>query len=427
MKTAIAYLCCDRPELIRQTLPPIIDGSIKQQYHTYIIDGSSTKAGEDAVFELGYPTANIRSNVRGGAGAAIVFALTTMLQHQEGYDYVGLCEADVLLPVDWYSECFALFSRGRDDGFEVGAVSSRCYEDRILIQRDGYAVCHNLGAGHIVFTRVAAELVLKTFRTAWSLDNRRIFGQLSGTDIGTYWAFRTNEHALTADFHWDAVLAANGLASLALTPSPVEMVGQDPPLDQQGLKIVTEPRGCDVLSIYAESLADIRAGNLTLGIETQFQFDPGTAVWTYFPHQMHLLGGKYEGDWRLKELRGWGTFGWISGAGWENHPGEDAALQNTPTLTVPVFGAVSVLVSGGKDGGKVEVIDEASGFRACPALPPEGTNGSVLQMLVPAAISYRNIRITALSPGIVFYGLQTREKQPYLPNETFDYSVLPLP
>ena len=61
---------------------------------------------------------------------------------------------------------------------EVGAVSARCYEDRILIQRAGYTVCHNLGAGMIMFTRKAAELVLQNYRTVWTTENRLLFSQL---------------------------------------------------------------------------------------------------------------------------------------------------------------------------------------------------------------------------------------------------------
>ena len=120
-----------------------------------------------------------------------------------------------------------LFQRGKQDGFNVGAVSARCYEDRILFQRDGYAVTHNLGAGMIMFTREAAELVLANYRTVWTTENRTLFAQLSGIDIGSYWAFRGNQNFLVADWNFDRVLAAHGLASLALTPNRATMLDQD--------------------------------------------------------------------------------------------------------------------------------------------------------------------------------------------------------
>ena len=430
MKTAISYLACDRPELVKQSLPVLVAGAVKNDFHLFVIDGSVTGPGEKTVFDIGYPTATIHSNVRGGAGAAIVYALTMMLKHPENYDVVGLCEADVLLGADWFDRCFGLFERGLQDGLEVGAVSARCFDDRILLQRDGYAVMHNIGAGHILFTRAAAEIVLRTFRTPWSSDNRRIFAQLSGIDIGSYWAFRTNEHYLTADWHWDAALASHGLASLALTPSPVEMIGQDPPLAEQGLAIVREPseqRDIPTYSKFLAMTAVIRSRTLSLGVETQFHHNPDSGMWTYFPHQMHMLGGHYEGDWHLKEARGWGTFAWLAGGppDTREYGAGPQVLDSGPALSIAIFGPCAILVSGGELGGKFEIVDEQSGFKADPELPPEGQNGSVLQLVVPGAFTYRNIRITALTPGVIFYGLQTRDKQPFDSSATFDYSNLP--
>ena len=85
-----------------------------------------------------------------------------------------------------------------------------------------------------------------------------------------------------------------------------------------------------------------------------------------------------------------------------------------------------MLVSGGKTGGKFRVEDEQSGFKAEPELLPEEGNG-VLQMMVPAGLSYRNLRITALTPGVRFFGIQSRDRQPCIPNATFDHSMLPTP
>lgn len=436
IKVAIAYLTRDRVELVKQSLPPLLDSARKNQHHLFVIDGSKLEASEKAIWELAYPTAQVHSNVRGGAGAAIVYALTMMLQHNEHYDYVGLCESDVLLHEGWFDPTFALFERGAVDGLEVGAVSTRCYSDRILFQRERYAICLNLGAGQIIFSRRAAEAVLNNFRTAWTSDNRRVFAQLCGQDIGMWWAFRMNEHNLTADFHWEPVLASLGMAAVALTPSPVEMIGQNPPLAEQGLTIVTEfaIERCNdaAFHLFQNRLEQVRKGQFQLGVSTQFHFNPHDGTWTYFPHQMHMIGGEYQGDWRLRECRGWGTFSWVAGDGnwYDRSPQGDGSRPTRGAcgiLTVPIFGPCSVLISGGKSGGKVEVCDEGSGFKASPDLPPEGENAQVLNMQIPGGIAYRNIRITALTPGVVFYGIQTRDKQPSLPGATFDYSMLPKP
>ena len=433
MKVALSYLTCDKLDLVKQSLPPLIEGARAHHYHLFVCDGSTTEASQKALFDIAYPTANIRSNICGGAGAAIVYALTMMLKHEEEYDVCGLIENDVLLNSGWL-DCLGLFARGEVDGLSVGAVSARAFDDRVLFQRDGYAAMHNIGAGMVLFTRQAAQIILDNFRTMWSSDNRRIFAQLAGHDLATFWAFRAEEHFLTADWSWDAILAAHGFASLALTPSPVEMIGQNPPLAEQGLTIVTEPvekrRKDNAFDYYAGCLKSIRDGKMSLGIDTRFHYDVPNATWTYFPHQMAMLGGVYSGDWRFEECRGWGTFKWVAGV---RATDEEITYQNmplefdNPTLVVPVFGPCSILISGGAAGGKVEVVDEQSGFKADPVLPAEGPENQILQMMIPGGLTYRRIRITMLSPGCAFYGIQAREKQPFLPGVGFDHSVLPSP
>lgn len=426
MKTALTLLTCNKPELVEQSIKPLLEAAREQHFHLYVADGSTSEENEKAIWELAYPTATIRSNVRGGAGAAIVYALTEMLNSEENYTHVGLTESDVVLRDNWLG-CLDLFSRGEADGLAVGAVSARCYVDRVLFQREHYAVMHNLGAGFVVFTRAAAQLVLDSFRTGFTTDNRRIFCQLANVDLAPFWAFRQNEHPLTADWHWDATLAAHGYASLALTPSPCEMIGQDPPLAEQGLEIAAGPvesrRNNSDFSRYATRLNKVRNKEFQHGVETKFFYDASTSLWTYFPHQMHMLGASYEGDWKLKEVRGWGTFGWEAGENRiDDNTDPEGALSSN--IDIPAFGSIAVLFSGGKFGGKVEIVDEQSGYRATPELPKES---GLLQLVVPGGVSYRNIQVTALTPGVVFYGIQSREKQPSLPNETFDYSRLPLP
>lgn len=431
MKLALSLLTCDKLELVEQSIKPLLTGAADQKFHLFIVDGSANFDNEQAIWKMAYPTAVMTANIRGGAGNAIVYALTAMLNHPEEYTHVGLVESDVLL-LDGWLDVLGLFSRGKTDGLSVGAASARCFVDRVLFQRETCAVMHNTGAGMIIFTRQAAKIVLDTFRTPWTSDNRRIFMQLCGVDIGAFWAFRLNEHFLTADWGWDAALAAHGLASLALTPSPVEMIGQNPPLAEQGLTIATgeviERWSNDAFQRYVDSLDDVREGRLQLGVDPKFHLDAANGTQTIFPHQIQMVGGSYSGDWKLKEVRGFGTFGWVAGdrASDEKIIVQEIKIEfDNPTVTVPVFGSCSILVSGGKNGGKVEVVDEGSGFTASPEMPPEGDATQVLQLMVPAGIAYRNIRITALSAGVIFYGLQTREKQPFLPNVSFDHSVLP--
>lgn len=407
MNLALAYLTKDRVELSEQTWARLREATGSTAYDVFWCDGSKTDAGVEFFKSYAYQ-ANLRSSgIGGGADAAIVYALTKMLSFPE-YTHVGLCENDVLLAHDWFGPTMALFERGEADGLKVGAVSARAYEDRILCQRDGYALMHNLGAGHVCFTREAAELVLRYYRTGWWPDNRSIFSHLTGLDIGRWGCFRANAQHTTADWHFDAILAQHGLASLALTPSPVEMIGQTPSLAEQGLKLATEPvellRDNTAFNSFVIRSAMIRKGTWRPDVIHEALRTPQTH--TYFAHQMpHPT--EYSGEWFLQWTQGFGPFSWRAG--------KDAKV------TTLLYGPAVFLVSGGKNGAKVKITDTESGYEIAPELPagPE----RIAQLSVPANVSYRDIEVE-IGEGGVFHGVQTSEPQPK-GAATFDFSKLP--
>ena len=168
-----------------------------------------------------------------------------LASHRNSTPTSACLENDVLLDEDWFTPTMELFEKGKQDGLEVGAVSARSYVDRVLIQRDGYAVMHNLGAGMVIFTREAARAVLHSFRTHWWPANRVLFGQLAGIDLATYAAFKGGEHFVSTDWGFDAQLASRGFASLALTPAKCQMIGQKWPLKDQGLELTTTDKSID--------------------------------------------------------------------------------------------------------------------------------------------------------------------------------------
>lgn len=407
MKVAIGYSTYNKTELSSKSMPRILEGD-----HAFFwADGSNTSEALD-FYEKHIPlTTECYPGIKGGSGAAIVFLLTKMLNHPAAYTHVGLVEADVVLEPGWVKPTLDLFERGEADGLKVGAVSARCYEDRILIQRNGYAVMHNLGAGMIVFTREAAELILDQYRVQKTTENRTIFSQLSGIEIAKYWAFRGSEHFLVADWRWDALLASKGFASLAVTPSMVEMIGQTPPLEQQGLRLVDEPMGVfdlpKVFDRYRESLQAIRDGEMTLP-DTKFFTEQ--AMTTIFPHQVATFNGLYEGEWKLVDSPGYGPFAWKG--------------SRDSSLTIKIFGPCEVFVGGGGEGSQVRIVDQLSGFDISPTLAPEGPNTQVMTVSVPGSMGYRNIKVTTMMDGLNFYGIRTRDSQPMRPAK-FDYSVLP--
>jgi len=399
VKTAIALLTKDRCDLTRQSALPLLKGAEENKFDMFWFDGSTTQEGIDLPVELdgNLSCTEIRSNVGGGPGRGIVVALDTMLRHPNEYTHVGLVENDVLLKDDWFERAMIGFTVL---DFGVGAVSARCYEDRVLTQIvPDYAIMHDLGAGQIILTREAAEIVLRTFRAGWTTDNRRAFQRLSGIDIGPYWAFGFQENWLTADWHWGAALACHGFAMVALTPSPVEMIGQDPPLEQQRLKIaegaVTARENNAGFRKFASNLNLVRSGKMDLGIDPLIAHDPTLGNYCIVPHQIGFLGGAYTGEWTMRDARSFGPFVF-------------EAKAVGAEITVNVAGPCNVLLSGGEKGASFEVSD-VTGFAVTPELPPEGDSKVVLTCAVPGSISQRQVRIRALTPGGKFYGLQMRE------------------
>lgn len=409
-KIAIAFLTKDRVELSKRTIVPLLQ---PDKFDLFVIDGSDSTTGLRFLDDLSNKDveAQFHVNVKGGADTAVVYALTEMLKGD--YTHVGLCENDILLHPDWFGPTFALFDRGSAEGLGVGAVSARCYEDRILFQQDGYAVCHNLGWGMQILTREAAQLTLKHFRTHQTLENRRVFVRLSGIDIGIYWAFRTNEHWLCPDWGNDAVLASHGLASLAITPSPVEMIGQTPSLADQGLKLATEPvedrRNDEAFDRFATMTSLIRDGALDLGVP-RIRYRDDAGVEYIFAHQVDALCcANWDGDWRLKWSPGFGGF----------------AARGFPNAVFECYvsGTCRFMVMGGEKGGQVEIQDLKSNYTVRPTLLPEASN-QVTQVVSPASVSWRKVRLTVLSGSCCFYGLQCQEPQPTVSGYSFDYSKL---
>jgi len=410
MKLAIGYSTKDEIELTKQTYPRLgrVPGA-----SIFWCDGSTTAEGQRLPLAFGLmPPARIL----GGADAALAWKLSALLNAKidsGGYTHIALIENDVLFDDDWFEPTMALFEKGAQDGLDVGAVSPRSYVDRVLIQRSGYAVMHNLGAGAVVFTREAAEIVLRTFRTNWWPDNVRLFARLSGIDLRTYAAFRGNEQWVTTDWGWEAQLARHGLAALALTPAKCQMIGQKIPLEQQGLQLTNETHGTlgideRAFKFYRDNLERLRSGRVKLD-------DPGTIVrqngaMLFFPHQIpYLAGSKWSGISELRWSQGFGPFAYRAGAG-------------GASLSVPVSGICAFLVSGGRDGARVVIQDTRSGFKSEPDLPNE--DSGIITVNVPGTPVPRRVTLD-MAEGAVFYGLHCNDAQMLDTHFAFDWATLP--
>jgi hypothetical protein len=414
MKIAIAYSTKDQVELTKQTFPVLRDG----QHALYWCDGSKTDEGRAFFFKNSAYTTHPPSHVTGGADAAIAWKLSTLLAAPQGFTHIGLLENDVLLDNDWFEPTMALFEQGRQDGLHVGAVSARSYVDRVLIQRDRYAVMHNLGAGMVVFTRQAAELVLRSFRTHWWPDNRKLFAQLAGIDLATYAAFRGQEQFVTTDWGWEAQLASHGLASLALTPAKCQMIGQNPPLAQQGLELTApgvfltvskDERGDRAFDLYRTNLVAIRERGHTFELPGTIHRDGAGML--FYPHQLGYLAGgpTWQGTLELMWSQGFGPFAYRAGPG-------------GASLSVRISGSCSFLATGGDAGAKVRIADTRSGFNFAPQLPPALPQHA--SITVPGGPISRAITME-MDEGAVFCGLSTTEPQMLDSTFRFDWSQLP--
>lgn len=412
MKIALCFMTKDRVELSKQTFPRLQE-AYDAGADIWWLDGSVTKEGEELPEKMADNGMIVRHNVRGGPDAAVAYAVTECLR--SGYDYIGIIENDVLLGEGWFKPTMDLFLR--EVGGHVGAVSARCYEDRVLFKREGHNVMHNLGFGMVIWTAQAARLMLKHMRTHRTLENRRTFARLAGVDIGTYWAFRVGDGWVCADWGVDRVLAEHGLCSLALDPSPVEMIGQVPPLHEQGLTLAT---GRDLglahdtaknFDFFRQRLQAIRRGDVAI-LASPSVYEPGPG-WMHFAHQLGAFQDYYiEGDVRLRWTQGFGPFGYRADA-------------DGVKISLRVSGPASFMVSGLEKGGAIWVRDLESGYEANPVLPPAAANeASIMGIAVPGETASRILEIE-LSKNTVLFGLMTQFPQPLKTNFSFDHAMLP--
>jgi len=225
--------------------------------------------------------------------------------------------------------------------------------------------------------------------------------------------FLRDPHATTVDWQFDRVLAQYGLASLALTPAKATMIGQEMSLEEQGLVLATGPVSVRLndpaFKQFRALQTDVRSGNFRLPPNLFLVQDDGSSM--IMPHQFLAVGGWFEGEWALKWSQAFGPFTYRGRV-------ESKAF-------VRLSGPVSFLVSGGKSGGEVRVQDYSSNFDVTVRVDPEGPNGQVMQLPVPAGVSYRALSVIVVSGEIWLYGVAAREQQPLYFPISFTHAHLP--
>ncbi|HEY2645800.1 MAG TPA: hypothetical protein VGI34_02445 [Candidatus Acidoferrales bacterium] len=168
----------------------------------------------------------VNYGVTGGAEAAVCFGLSRLLKL--GYAYVGLIENDILFRPGWFSELLKLFSQGAEDGIVCGSATARSFESHVLEYRSGYAVQSDIGAGMVLFSRDAAEIIMEKYSNPSSLQMttdswQKFYADHFGIDLRTFspfWAYPPEKaFPCTLDWGYTPSLYLRGYASLSTIPS----------------------------------------------------------------------------------------------------------------------------------------------------------------------------------------------------------------
>jgi hypothetical protein len=151
----------DRASFTRQTIEAMdSDGG----YDVIWNDGSDGAEGRALPNTLHFRNARlveVNYDVRGGPDRCICFGLQRLLQL--GYDYVGLIENDIVMQPGWFRRHMNLFELAAADGLVCGAATVRSYGGRVIEHRSGYSINWGTGAGMILFSRPAAEVILRQY------------------------------------------------------------------------------------------------------------------------------------------------------------------------------------------------------------------------------------------------------------------------
>jgi hypothetical protein len=168
----------------------------------------------------------VNYGVTGGAEAAVCSGLSRLLKL--GYDYVGLIENDILFRPGWFSALKKLFSLGADEGIVCGSVTARSFESHALEYRSGFSVQSDIGAGMVLFSRPAAEIIMNLYSNPSSLQMtthswQKFYADLFGLDLrkfSPFWAYPPDKaFPCTLDWGYTPSLYLRGYASLGTIPS----------------------------------------------------------------------------------------------------------------------------------------------------------------------------------------------------------------
>ena len=222
-KVGFAFSTKDRVEFSRASLASI---DTCGGFDLVWVDGSDTPEGK-ALPESTKPRncriVEVHHNVKGGPDAAICFGLRRLLQR--GYDYCGLIENDIEFKPGWFSKLMELFDLGKQDGLEIGAATARSIESRVLLHRPGYVITSSMGAGMVLFTWEAAQVIIAAYGEQTGRELVGYFYSKFGIDLHDSWEPYIKLQPLgpnalhTCDWTYARTLYERGFSSLGTVPS----------------------------------------------------------------------------------------------------------------------------------------------------------------------------------------------------------------
>lgn len=216
--------CFNSKDRVQFTVPTLASIDTDAGFDLIWADGSDTPEGKRLPYESKLKNARlveIHSDVRGGPDRAICFGLRRLLDL--GYDYCGLIENDMVFEPGWFEKLKALFELAAAEGIVCGAATVRGYQSRVLEYRDKYFLCWNVGAGMVLFSRAAAQLILDQYDSLQTTvhSHYMLYARMFGVDLRGTWELKAKapDRRLGFDWGFSPFLYQHGYASIGSVPS----------------------------------------------------------------------------------------------------------------------------------------------------------------------------------------------------------------
>ena len=358
-------------------------GGLAGDFDLLWFDGSTSQAGRDLPHRLVGDLACLREiheQISGGPDFAILAALVRMLELD--YEHVGLLESDIRQDPGWFAAMMATFQAGAADGLSVGAVTTRAYERRILYRRPPYAVTMVSGAGVILFTREAAELVVRHYRTTTSTEINNWLLFVSGKDRAKIGEGADQpappDTRTSSDLYYETVLQKHGLCVLATVPSYARDLEREAetlaflgPYCTRDVPAV-DPDDTKSFATFAARCAAFRErAEQGTPMVAPYLYFTSMGCWNVFLHQIlfsRTSPARIRGQWRIV----WEKF---------NGPFAFEALAPGCEISFPLYGKLKGIMCSRSDHcGMVEVVADD---RACGSFDTYAPQSSTDQFFMP--------------------------------------------